>query len=361
MWAGASGAMGQTLGGQNPIPDADMGAELVVFFSGRVALDDGSAPPDPVRIDRVCDGRTTFEAWTDERGSFSFKVEAQGSGNAAGDATQPGTQAAELNKPTLPVSRYTIPVTSALRNCELVAVLPGFRSDRVSMAVKSSLTDARLGTLFLHPLSRAGALIVSATTLEAPANARKAYEKGLTAMRVKKWDLAAGEFTKAVSMYPKYALAWYELGRARQNRNDPAGARDAWQAAQRSDPKYIKPYELLTALADRRGDWAESAQYSSAWIQLDPEDFPAAYLLNALANARLNKMEAAERAAREGLRVDKDHQVPRLSYVLGVILMEKHAFTESMKYLRTFLELAPNAQDAPLVRAQLVELEKVAR
>ncbi len=126
MWAGASGAMGQTLGGQNPIPDADMGAELVVFFSGRVALDDGSAPPDPVRIDRVCDGRTTFEAWTDERGSFSFKVEAQGSGNAAGDATQPGTQAAELNKPTLPVSRYTIPVTSALRNCELVAVLQGF-------------------------------------------------------------------------------------------------------------------------------------------------------------------------------------------------------------------------------------------
>src|ERR1035441_10038837 len=106
-------------------------------------------------------------------------------------------------------------------------------------------------------------------------------------------------------------------------------------------------------------DWAESAQYSRAWIQLDPEDFPAAYLLNALANARLNKMEEAERAAREGVRVDKDHQVPRLSYVLGVILMEKHAYSESEKCLRTFLELSPNAKDAPLVRAQLVELNPV--
>jgi tetratricopeptide (TPR) repeat protein len=115
------------------------------------------------------------------------------------------------------------------------------------------------------------------------------------------------------------------------------------------------------SLADRRGDWAESAQYSRAWIQLDPEDFPAAYLLNALANARLHNMEEAERAAREGVRVDKGHQVPRLSYVLGVILMEKHAYSESEKCWRTFLELAPNAKDAPLVRAQLVELEKAAR
>ena len=64
MWATASGARGQTLGGQNPIPDAEIGAELVVFFSGRVTLDDGSAPPDSVRIDRVCDSHTTFEAWT---------------------------------------------------------------------------------------------------------------------------------------------------------------------------------------------------------------------------------------------------------------------------------------------------------
>ena len=361
MWAATTGARGQTLGGQNPIPDANSGGELVVFFSGRVTLDDGSAPPDPVRIDRVCDGRVTFEAWTDERGRFGFKVDAEDRDKTEGDATQPASQAAEMNRPTLPVSRYTLPVTSALRNCELQAVLAGFRSDRVSMAVKSSLADARVGTLILRPLSRASALTVSATTLEAPANARKSFEKGLAAMREHKWDVAAGEFTKAVNTYPAYAIAWYELGRARQNRNDAAGARDAWKAAQRSDPKYLKPYEGLTALADRRGDWVECAQYSRAWIQLDPEDFPTAYLLNALANARLHKMEEAERAAREGMRVDKDHQVPRLSYVLGIILMEKHEFSESQKCLRTFLELAPSAKDAPLVRAQLVELEKAAQ
>lgn len=359
MWAAATGARGQTLGGQNPLPNYDGSSELVAFFSGQVLLDDGSAPDDPVRIERICEGHTTFEGWTDEKGRFSFKVEPVADGNAAGDATQQTAQPAELNRPTLPVTRYSTAVTSLLRTCELQAVLPGFRSDRVSMAVHSSLSDARLGTIVLHALSRAAALTVSATTLQAPANARKAYEKGLAAMREQKWNAAAGQFTKAVGAYPKYAIAWYELGLARQQRKDLAGARDAWLAAQRSDPKYVKPYESLTALADRRGDWAECERYSRAWIDLDPEDFPGAYLLNALANARLHRMEAAESAAREGVRVDKDHRIPRLSYVLGVVLMEKHELTESEKYLRTYLDLAPKAQDAALVRAQLVELEKV--
>ena len=360
LWTAATAASGQTLGGQNPIPDADRGAELVIFFSGRVLLDDGSAPPDPVRVERVCDGRKTFEAWTDENGSFGFKFDLTGDDKAA-DATEPGAQAAELNKPTLPVTRYTIPVTSALRNCELQATLPGFRSERVSMAVKSSLADARVGTILLHPLSRASALTVSATTLEAPAAARKAYQKGLEAMRERKWEAAAGQFTKAVRVYPNYAIAWFELGRVRNLRHDLAGAADAWKAAVRSDPKYVKPYEGLVTLADRRGDWLELEQYSRAWIQLDAEAFPKAYLLNALANGRLNKLADAEHSAREGVRVDKDHAIPRLCYVLGVILMQEHQIGESEKWLRTFLELEPNAQDAPLVRAQLVELEKAAK
>src|ERR1700690_4233738 len=100
IWAAATGASGQTLGGQNPIPDVNGGGELVVFFSGRVMLDDGVAPPDPVRIERVCDGHTTFEAWTDEKGRFGFKVDPGSGDKAGGDATEPVAQAAELNRPT---------------------------------------------------------------------------------------------------------------------------------------------------------------------------------------------------------------------------------------------------------------------
>jgi tetratricopeptide (TPR) repeat protein len=336
-------------------------AERVLFFSGNVMLDDGTVPPDQVRIERVCDGREQFEAWTDTKGRFGFKVTHGGVQSTTGDASLPGNRPPDVNKAINgSASQYSMPITTELRGCQLRAVLPGYRSESVSMGIKSMMDDARVGTIILHPLSRASSLTVSATTLEAPANAKKAYEKGLEAMHTQKWDAANSEFTKAVKIYPRFAIAWYQLGLARQNRNDLAGAVEAWKQAQTSDPHYVKPYESLTTMADRKGDWAESEKYSRMWIALDPEDFPGAYLLNAVANARLNKPEQAEKAAREGLRLDKEQRIPRMQYVLGLILMDKKQYTESAQCFRKYLELAPNAGDAAIVRQQLPRLEELA-
>jgi tetratricopeptide (TPR) repeat protein len=349
--------------GQNPGQSViDKSDERVVFFTGNVMLDDGSPPADTVRIERVCGGHASFETWTDEKGHFGFKVSAGGSDVLTGDASQSATlRSDELNKALSASStQYSMPITQALRNCELRAVLPGYRSESVSMAIKSTMDDARVGTIILHPLSRASSLVVSATTLQAPANARKAYDRGLEAMRAAKWDVAAAEFGKAVRLYPQFAVAWYQLGLARQGRNDAAGAIEAWKEAQKSDPRYVKPYENLTVAADHRGDWAESEKYSRLWIELDPEDFPGAYLFNAIADARLNKPDEAERAAREGLRLDKDQKIPRMSYVLGLILMDKKAYAESAKCFRKYLELAPKANDAAIVGQLLPKLEELA-
>jgi tetratricopeptide (TPR) repeat protein len=357
LWAAVVAARGQNPG-QSQI---DKSAERVVFFTGNVMLDDGSPPADAVRIEKVCDGRASFEAWTDEKGHFGFKVSPTVNDVSTGDASLPAAQRGELNKAINASStQYSMPITSALRNCELRAVLSGYRSESVSMALKSTMDSARVGTIVLHPLSRASSLVVSTTTLQAPSNARKAYERGLEAMRAEKWDAAAAEFGKAVKVYPKFAVAWYQLGLARQSRNNAAGAVEAWKEAQKNDPRYVKPYENLTLAADRRGDWAESEKYSHLWIQLDPEDFPGAYLFNAVANARLNKPEEAERTAREGLRLDKDQKIPRMSYVLGLILMVKKEYVESAKCFRKYLELAPNANDAAIVRQQLSKLEELA-
>lgn len=331
----------------------------VVFFYGQVMLDDGSAPIDPVRVERVCDGHAVFEAWSDKKGGFSFKVSPGGSEVLPGDVSQPGAKPPDSNGAMNP-NHSSAPITTALVGCELQAVLGGYRSERLSIDPKTLVDDARVGTIILHPLSRASALTISATSLAAPPNARKAYERGLEAMRTQKWDAAAVEFTKAVKVYPKYAVAWYRLGLARQTRNDASGAVEAWKQAQSSDPRYIEPYEELAAQADRRGDWAESEKYSHMWIQLDPEDFTGAYLFNAVANARLNRTEEAERAAREGLRLDKDRKLPRLNYVLALILMKEQQYGEAAQLFRKYVELAPNAGDAALVRQQLPKIDEMA-
>jgi len=342
-----------------PSPAMRSNEQQAVFFSGEVTLPDGSKPPEPVLIQRVCKGTARTETWTDSKGRFSFKVEAGGGDSSTADSAQAGHNP-DLSRPMGNSTYYSNPLTSALRDCEVQAVLAGFWSQRVSIALKNTLDDTRIGTIILHPSTGGQALTVSATTLAAPPNATKAYEKGMSAMREQKWDAAQKELTKAVTLYPKFAIAWFELGVLRHSRNDYPGAAEAWKEALNSDPKYVKPYEMLAALAERQQNWVDSEKYSRDWIQLDPEDFPSAYLYNAVANARLNKMEQAEAAARKGLALDKERKIARLSYVLGLILMEKHEFSESAKCLRTYLELAPNAKDAAMVHEELTKLEAAA-
>jgi tetratricopeptide (TPR) repeat protein len=79
-----------------------------------------------------------------------------------------------------------------------------------------------------------------------------------------------------------------------------------------------------------------------------------------VANARLSRPVEAEKAAREGLRLDKEFRIPRISYVLGLILMDKKEYAESAKCFRKYLELAPNANDAAVVRQQVPKLEELA-
>jgi len=334
--------------------------ETVVFLSGDVRLEDGSAPPDAVQINRVCNGRSTLAATTDPTGRFAFSVDATGSSNATADAGQVAADKSEVNRPLGNASQYTNPITSALRGCEVQAVLPGFRTESVRIAVRDTTDDGRLGTIVLHPLSRSGALTISATTAAAPAAAKKAYDTAMQAIGREKWDIAESELTKAVTIYPKFAIAWYQLGQVRQKRNAQDGAMQAWNEARKQDPKYVKPYEILAAVADRQHDWGLAEQYSREWLQLDSEDFAAAYLINAVANANLNHVDAAELAARTGLRVDKERRVPRLNYVLGLLLMGKQQYADSAKYFRAYLELAPNARDAATVREQVAKLDRQA-
>jgi uncharacterized protein HemY len=71
-------------------------------------------------------------------------------------------------------------------------------------------------------------------------------------------------------------------------------------------------------------------------------------------------MAEAEQAARDGLRIDKEHTLPKLNYVLGILLMQKQAYAESAKYFRTYLELAPDSNEAAMIRQQLPKLDQAA-
>src|SRR5579862_8099806 len=44
-----------------------------IYLTGRVAIDDGSELPGPVTIERVCNGATHTEGYTDMKGTFGIQ------------------------------------------------------------------------------------------------------------------------------------------------------------------------------------------------------------------------------------------------------------------------------------------------
>jgi len=234
---------------------------------------DGGDPPEPVTIERVCSSNSVRpEGYTDSKGHFSFNL-GQNAGLFADASTSifsDLTQQGGLNSGTssnIGGGTGGGLQDSAYWDCELRARLPGYRSDTVSLAGRRMLDSPDVGSIILYPLAKIQGMIASATSSQAPKDARKAYEKGLEAVKKNKPDQAEQEFRKAVGIYPRYAAAWLELGKALERRDHKAEAREAYASALAADPKLMlavaaggDDYEVLAAIGpEKASDFVAAA------------------------------------------------------------------------------------------------------
>ena len=333
-----------------------------IFLSGKVVMDDGTPPPDSVAIDRVCNGIARREQFTDSKGRFSFQL---GQNNYSyTDASQSGSYD--------PMSGMSGGRSAGMENrgmnsgvrerdlvgCEIRASLPGFRSDTVSLANRRSLDNPDVGTIVLHRLGNVEGLTISATTLEAPKDARKAFEKGRKAAGKQKFEEAQKQLAKAVELYPKYAVAWYELGKVHQATNDFESARKDFGEALKADPKFISPYENMAQLAAHDQKWEEVAEITDRMIHLNPVDFPSAYYMNGVANLNLHRLDAAQKSASYLVDKDSAHRMARANYLLGIVLAQKQDWNGAATQLRSFIDHAPPGTDLTTPKKQLSEVEQ---
>lgn len=343
---------------QQPWPEL----QRPIFLSGRVVLEDGTPPPEPVVIERICNGQPRPEAYTDSRGRFSFQL---GQNSALMADASVNTAADPFGDPTRRSQGTGFGQTRAISErdligCELRAVLPGYRSELIPLAGRRLMDNPDVGTIVLRRLGKVEGTVISATTLNAPKDARKAYEKGLEAAKKKKFDEARKQLERALQIYPQYAVAWYELGRIHQEQNDREKAREAYGKALEADARFMKPYLQLALLSAQDRNWQEVADTTDRLIKLDPFDYPLAYFFNSVANFNLRKLDAAERSAREGIKLDERNQIPKMRHLLGVILANKQDYAGAAELLRTYLPHAANPEESELVRKQLAEIERLA-
>lgn len=333
-----------------------------MYVTGRVMMEDGTPPPESVVIELVCNGSPHAAGYADNKGYFGMDLgqpnrmipdaSEYGSFDRLGSGmSQQSQQTPSMGGMGMSDRRFS--------NCDLRARLAGYRSQSVSLVNRRSMDDPNVGTILLHRLGAAEGDTISAVSLAAPKDAKKAYENGMTAAKKKKLDEAAKNWEKAVELYPKYATAWYELGRLQASQNKAEDARKSFDAAIQADPKFMNPYLQLAGLALQAQKWQELADITERTVKLDPFDYPQAFLYNSVANYNLRNIDAAEKSARDAEKLDTRHQFPKVSHVLGLILAQRKDYTGAAERLRTYLQEAPNASDAATVRSQLTEIEKI--
>src|SRR5215472_7100153 len=69
----------------------------------------------------------------------------------------------------------------------------------------------------LHAAANGDAATVSVTTLQAPQNAMRSYERAKEVFSKTQLDIAERELKKATTVYPQFAVAWTLLGRVHDN------------------------------------------------------------------------------------------------------------------------------------------------
>ncbi len=315
-------AESETMDSSGHLKTGDSGNHGLV--RGVIVLAGGAAPQELVSVFADCGAEQIGVAYADSKGSFSFAL----------------TTLAQVTKS---------------KECLVRAHLEGYRSETKALTDLHAKTDTKLGKLVLQPLASTANGLSPVADAEVPKAAKKHFDKALDQAATGEAPAAIAVLQKATAAYPDYSSAWLALGILQSIRNDHIGALKSFKEAIRADPKFALPLIQAAILEAAGQDWPSVLDHSQKAVDLNPGAFPNAYALNAMANVSLQNIDAAEKSAREGLRLDVDHNYPELEYSLGIVLYSKGNVTEAAKHLQTYLNQVPNGPNAEAARNELAQ------
>ncbi|HLH43446.1 MAG TPA: tetratricopeptide repeat protein [Bryobacteraceae bacterium] len=297
-----------------------------LILRGKVVMADGSPPAKSVGIERVCtdiQGSAPGPV-TDKKGEYLWRMEVD---------------------PML------------TRVCKIRATLAGYVSTEIDISAFNSYTDPNLPPLVLTARG-ADPNSISVLDSEVPSKAQPSWKLAMKALDKSDLAEASRQMQAAVKAAPKFGQGWNALGQLSEKLNNRDQAKDAYQHAIEADPKLLPAYLNLARLSIKLKDWETAAKASDALVKADKRIFPEIYLHQAVARYELKDLDGAEASAREAIRADPIHKMPRAEYVLGRILEAKGDSAGASEHITKYLELDAGASDASAIRAHLQNLGK---
>jgi Tfp pilus assembly protein PilF len=315
-----------------------------IGFLGKVVVQDAMFPWDPIPVIVTCKGVVRARTEADAKGGFTI-----------GDAWLADPMHSALSPE--PGNSHKM-AASQLIGCDAQASLAGFKSTTVHIANLDIMDNPDIGTITLRPDNDAAGSTVSATTTTASPDAMKRFNKARSEWLGKNIDGAEKDLQKAVQIDPKFADAWYQLGKLEQIKNSP-DALNAYEKSVAADPKFISPYEGIAEQAAMQKKWQDVVNATTADLKLDPAGTPQIWYFDALGHLNIGDSDTAQASAEKSLAMDPQHLAPNTEQLLAVILAGKGEYAEALHHLQNSLTYVKPGPNADLIKQQIAQLEKV--
>ena len=197
---------------------------------------------------------------------------------------------------------------------------------------------------------------VSLFDLKVPNDARKELEKGDNLAEQKQWAEASLHYLKAIEKFPNYATAYYNLGAARMNLNDTAGAKDAFQHAVTIDPKYARAWAGLARIAMSQHDLQTAEADFRKAITVEPMNAQVLTLMGQT-ELQLHNFADAEAIARKVHALP--HQGLAIVHVIGGSAYENDKRpADAIAEYQLYLKEDPNGPLVAKVNEAIAGLQK---
>ncbi len=192
-------------------------------------------------------------------------------------------------------------------------------------------------------------LLNQAMKLE-PSGGSALYESALVDADAGAGDKAIEKMKKAIALNPDLTGGLTTLSSLLLAGGQAAQAEESLRDALRVDPYDATAYDLLGRVRANQSALDEALFYFEKAIRLRPGYEPHLYNY-ALALARLNRADEAERAAREA--VDADPKQPDAHELYAGLLARKRDFAAAIREYQAVLDLRP---DTPRVHVELARI-----
>ncbi len=198
--------------------------------------------------------------------------------------------------------------------------------------------------------------VVNVKYADAPPDAIKHYEKGLSLNKANKDDEALSEFKQAISIYPALEPAYVESGKIYLKKSRLGDAIDAFSMAVRYDPKDFEA-KLNYAVAlynDKRIDEAQKAFVEAIGLNASAV-WPHYYL--GMIFIQKKELDDAQAQMEQAKSLKGDKNIPLLHRYLGGIYAAKRLNAKAVAELEKYIQLSPDAKDADRIKQTIAELK----